>query len=374
MRDVGRLLGVEEQLLTTTATADTIVGATEIPVADTAPFAEDGGTLTVHSTLGTQTYVYTAPDDEGLVLPITTPVTVAIREGDDVSVPAAVERYATVRLDDAPDVAVLARIPHALVGRLPAGAYAEDDQDAVVITERTPGNWEVTDVLGREFARAGLADTDWRNDRGVRLISANLETDVAEMLFSSWDFTAENAGPVNTSLPASVSDSYRRVGRTGPASGAIAVTTDFPVKATVNAQASVLNGNDTDGFNVRFYIAVIDPDTDDLTLGRQGTQWCNQGDQTNGRHRQVTRSRHLWWDATPEAPQTRNFWWAFTQDSGTSKNVQLRNLQMVFRLAYSPDFPVPGDTSDERSPTWTSHADTIESYLRDESNAAIDEP
>lgn len=372
MSEVGRVLSVEELLPSTNVVTAALAGETEVEVEDVAPFAEEGGTLEVLGTAGRQSYTYGPPDDELNILTLDDPLDDALEVGDEVRVPAAVSRYASVALDDAPDVPVLARIPHSLIGRLPPGVYDEDDLDAVAIREATPGDWRVTDVLGREFARAGFAETDWRNDRGVVLIGGDLENGVAEGIFGAGvivpEFVAANNGPVDTSFPAGGGGALRRIGRDGVNSGAIAITTDFPATVSISAEASVLNGDDDDGWNVRFYIVAIDPVLDITSVGRQGTQWCQAGDLTAGRHRQVSRSRQYRFDASPDDPQTRNFWWGFTNDTGVSHAAQVRNMAMTLRVSYAPDIATSEEP--ERAPAWTPYADTAESYARME----IDDP
>lgn len=387
MIETGRVLSVEEELLGSSVAADTAAGATELPVDSTEDFEEHGGTLQIVSGHNVQTIAYGVPDDEGSLLPLLSPLTAAVEEADEVSIPGAVKRYAAVALEDAPDEAIFALIPHSLIQRLPAGVRDLDDLDAVTIRETTPGDWVVDDVLGRELARVGIAQTDWRNGKGLYL--AGGDPTAGEGFFGvgviSAEMVAENAGPESVNLPLGSSNTYRRIGRTGAGSGAVTVVTDFPAKVTLSGIASVLNTSGVD-WNVRFYLVAVNADTDDEYVGRQGTQYCPGGN--SSAHRQVTNERQFFFDASPDLPTRINFWWGFTRDAGTSAlaqgSCQLRNLKMTLRVSYAPDVPIkkdggaddtPGalEKAPEREPAWTSHAEMKESYLRLEENASLTE-
>ncbi len=380
MTEVARLISVEETLPSSTVLIAAFAGEEVLALEDVAAFAEEGGTLQVNGTAGLQTYAYGPPDDEANTLPLLTPLTDDVEEGDEVRVPHALTRWASVVLDDAPDVPVLARVPHSLVGRLPSGVYADSDLDALTIAESAPGSWVVVDVLGREFARPGYADTDWTNSKGIKLIVGDGETDTAELLFGTHEMVAENRGPEDTTFPPASGGTWRRIGREGVGTGSVAVTTDFPAKVTLSGVASVINSSGTD-WNVRFFLAAINADTGDEYLGRQGTTICQGGDGTAPqKHRQVTNERQFFFDATPESPTRINFWWGFQQDTGASRSASVRNMKMTLRVSYAPDVPTDDDpvtgtpgtetgTADpDRAPKWTSFADTAESYVRVESN------
>lgn len=377
MTETGRVLSVEEQLPGSTLSATALAGDEALSVASTEDFAEGGGTLQVRSGSTVQIIDYGPPDDVALTLPLLTPLESAAEESDEVSLPGAIERYAAVALEDAPDEAILARIPHSLIQKLPAGVRDLDDLDAVRIREEKPGLWVVEDVLAREFARVGIAETDWRNGKGLYLVGGDPQG--GEGLFGvgviSAEMVAENAGPVATTFPLGSSDTWRRIGRIGVNSGAIQVVTDFPAKVTLSAVASIINTSGDD-WNARLYIAAINPDTDEEYRGRQGTNYCPGGDGAASpqRHRQITNERQIFFDASMDSPTTMNFWWGFSRDAGASGSVSVRNLKMTLRVSYAPDVPIDADTpaaievDEDREPRWTSHDLMKESYLRIEGN------
>ena len=384
MKETGRVLSVEEEVIGSTVLVNTALGATELAVESTDDFEEAGGQLQIVNGHDIQTIAYGPPDDEGATLPLLSPLTAAVEAGDEVSLPGTVRRYAAVALEDAPDEAIFALIPHSLIQRLPAGVRDLDDLDAVSILEDTPGYWVVDDVIGRELARVGIGQTDWRNGKGLYL--AGGDPTAGEGFFGvgviSAEMVAENRGPVATNIPLGSSNTYRRIGRTDAGSGAITVVTDFPAKVTLSGVASVINSSSVD-WNVRFYLVGVNADTDEEYVGRQGTQFCN-GNDSPSKHRQVTNERQLFFDASVDFPTRMNFWWGFTRDAGTSTLSQgactIRNLKMTLRVSYAPDMPIDTDSTPgaiendpDRAPAWTSHDEMKETYLRTEENAALNE-
>lgn len=156
MRHAGRLLSVEDQIAGSVAVADAAVGATVLLLEDVDGFEELGGSATVqHLADGTiESIEYDGVDDATGALLITAGLAVEVLTDDVVHLyPTITERYATVAVDDASGVPVVAYVPHALRPLVPEGVREEDQQLAVVVEGGDDGpslEWRVADVRGAE--------------------------------------------------------------------------------------------------------------------------------------------------------------------------------------------------------------------------------
>lgn len=372
--ETGRVLSVNEDLAGTTLAADAAGSATEILVNDTEGFDEDGGRLRVLSVNGNATFGY-VPDDDAVSLRLDAALGFAVTAGEEVRLePLSIERYALVGLEDAPDAPILARVPHGLIQRLPAGIRDESDREAVSLEEAGPGAWVVTDVIGRGSASPGYFETDWANEYGVQLLGGQLGDDVPFGLFGAAvvtpDIVISYEGPsAAIAIPKSGSGTLRKIGQGGDTADPLALTLTFPTKITCNGHLSVSNLSDTVAWNARLFLLAVDTDTGTFYQGRPGTDFCGAGDGTNGRERQVVNDRQVFFDASPDAPRHLNWWWALQQDSAdTTHSAIVTHAKMTLRISYAPD--VPTTDQPNRSPAWTDEPDLIAAYKRAEGDTA----
>lgn len=142
----GRIVNVEERNLGSTLAAALVGGETSLTVVDAADFNESGTLL-----IDAETLAYDALDEDTGVITLTTPVVSAHDEDADVLLyPLSVERIAYLIEGDDPEdeEGMLARVPHALYDKIPAGArdldvgegetvQAEFADDELVIVELT---------------------------------------------------------------------------------------------------------------------------------------------------------------------------------------------------------------------------------------------
>lgn len=117
-------------------------GSTILVMTDTTDFQETGGQVSI---LG-QTYTYTAMDSVSGSLFLSTGLSSAIDEGEDVLVyPPTREKRALVLVGDEAD-AVVATIPHSMADRMDVGIREETDQESVTL-EVINGVWKIQDVV-----------------------------------------------------------------------------------------------------------------------------------------------------------------------------------------------------------------------------------
>lgn len=125
--------------------ADAALSATSLVVESILDFSTGGGQLALNGV----TYVYTAADYDTETLTLSTGLTGPALTADRVDVfPLAVEKIASVSTAG-PGDAVSARIPHALVDRIPEGIRAPGEEESVQYSLEN-GEFIITDVIGRE--------------------------------------------------------------------------------------------------------------------------------------------------------------------------------------------------------------------------------
>jgi hypothetical protein len=356
--ELGRVLSVDEHVEGSVAAATASIGGATITVEDPTPFPEEGGTLThTDATEVDHDYTFTAADLETGVLTLSGTLAAAVALDDPVRLdPLAVTREAVVALEDADDAPILARVPHSLVSWFSPGVRSLEDQEAALVAERRPGDWVVTDVLGRAYASMGLDVTDIRNDDGVPLLGGDPRKGVPYAVFGlgteSVILRAENMGPVDASgsgaLPVGGSGNLRKIGVGGIDTGGIDLTISAPVKLDITANVSVINQEAT-ACNVRLYVLITEAVGSGSFPGRQATNHL-LADNGTARHCQVVKSRVVSIDAAPDNERVFKVWWALAQDSAGGIDAFVRNLEMTIRMSYAPGLATA--TEPDREPQW----------------------
>lgn len=125
--------------------ADAALAATSLVLESVLDFSTDGGQLTLNGV----TYTYTAADYDTGTLTLSSGLTGAALTVDRVDVsPLSTEKLALVTTAG-PGDAVSARIPHALVDRVPEGIREPGDEESVQYSLDN-GEFVITDVVGRQ--------------------------------------------------------------------------------------------------------------------------------------------------------------------------------------------------------------------------------
>lgn len=359
MSETGRVLAVQEDIAGTVLAADASGVATTLTVLDTDVFDEDGGTLRVIGDAGNATATYSNVNDTALTVDIDPALGFAAATGEEVRLePLSVERYAMVALEDAPDVPIAARVPHALVTRLGAGIRDEDDREAVSVVEDSPGDWHVSDVLARGFARIGYAETDWANEYGVPLVAGDPSTNVPFAVLGTGVilpiFYAGGGSPV-TNADINAAD-YSKYGASGVNTAAMTILIDQPSIIYADANAWVENENASTGYNTAFTIIIRISGVD--SNGTPYRQFCQADDNAQNRGRGLSTMRRYYLDPAG-TPTSVTFYWGYKNDSGGNKKATIGGQKMRVIVSYAPDAAPDGSTY----PVWTNDQDTIDQYV-----------
>jgi hypothetical protein len=141
----GKILAVETFPAGAKIALAASIGATEVQVDDSTDFPDVGGQLSLAGVV----YTYSFVDPETDIISLSSALTVAVVEGDDVYLfPEATEKRALVQIGDFED-AVFALVPHNLMDKIDVGLREDDGQEAVnVVQER--GGWVLDDLVSTE--------------------------------------------------------------------------------------------------------------------------------------------------------------------------------------------------------------------------------
>lgn len=352
MTDVaGRVLSVDEYIVGSIVVTAASIGESTLTLETVEPFSDEGGTVLIETDTADIEIAYTTVDDDTDVMTLASTLPAAVAVDDRVRVhPKAMERHAVVAPQDGEGAPIIALVPHHMIPWLRAGIRDDEDQEACIVRETDPGEWVVDNVLGVQYADMTYRSVDWSNEHGLNLMGGDIGSDTASSLFGlaveSVELFAENKGPVDINIP-HFTGVVRKIGEGGIDTDGVLVTIDRPVKITCEAYASVEN-TDSTGYNARMYVLFVEPSTSEQFRGRQATNWCPATD--TGHHRQVFKSRQVYFNASPDAPRSFRVYWGFQQDSGSGKTATIRNMGMTIRVSYAPG--VPTDTEPDREPQW----------------------
>lgn len=186
MRYAARLLAVREERAGSVAVVEAPVGSTVLFLEDVIDFDEIGGQLVHLAVDGTdRVYAYESTDVESDPRIVLSSSTSAVIEEDDpiLVYPIVTELVAEVATDDATGPPVIARVPHAMRGRIPTGALDDVDQRPVSVRETDDGLWVVEDLRGLDpdelnvLQRAiGVPRFEYENQTGQTVAQGATET------------------------------------------------------------------------------------------------------------------------------------------------------------------------------------------------------
>lgn len=165
-----RVTSVSEEPAGSELDAAISAGATVIPVVDSDDFEVEGGQLLLDDGTNAEILPYAYDEDADEIT--VTPTENAYAAETPVSVPGAVERWASVLEPDSEEE-LEARVPHALYDRLPLGVRQDDGEAEIVEVDYLDDELVVADVLFREPVVDGsyiVGGTQPRQPDGVLLL------------------------------------------------------------------------------------------------------------------------------------------------------------------------------------------------------------
>jgi hypothetical protein len=135
--------------------ADVTAGALTLPVIDVSTFSDNGGQLLLNGVL----LEYAGIDEDTDTVNLVDPAPAALL-GDRAEIyPASPDKIAFVNLGDEGD-SITVVVPHNLVPLIPDGFREPGTEEAVLVDERAPGQWVVSDLPATTAQVGGIHITE----------------------------------------------------------------------------------------------------------------------------------------------------------------------------------------------------------------------
>lgn len=364
MQVTGRVTAVEEDVKGTVITANASIGATLLHIDPTDDLDEDGGTLRIiDQTNGDQVLAYSAVDDDALTV-TTDALTKAVVDGQVIQVePLAMQRYALVALDD-DSLPIPAVIPHNLIRRIPPGSRDEADREAVLLHEDNPGEWSVTDVLGRGVARPGFGETDWGNENGDQLLAGDEASGTPTSLLGTAVIVPKFRGSDSTERHISLPHvGYNKMGEAGTTTDAMQFLVERPSIIDIDADAYIRNDTAVK-WNCYFTVVVTIGGVDSPGTPIRALTVANDDANTNDRPLHCMRSFYVDPGGTPVMVHLT---WGYHNDSALNRDATVGGQKMRAEVTYAPD----ADPSGDHPPVWTKDATTRARYYIQELDVPV---